>query len=139
MGRHLAIQDDVAQLDLAVFPACWSRDLSGSTSPLPCLPPRLSAWDPLAAPSLDHCSTSKHPGRPRGAMKHFSMTCTAMEVSLLRGHSAIPLPSEMPHPGFVRVATGTRHHRTLRASAHPEQDQLQGVSDQAAPLYSHQQ
>src|SRR6266851_3443950 len=84
MGGHLAIQGDLAQLDLAIFPACGSCDLSGSTGPLPGIHSCFSAWDTLAAPPLDHCSTSKHPGRPRGAMKRFSMTCIAMEVSLLR-------------------------------------------------------
>src|SRR5713101_3496889 len=73
MGGHLAIQGDLAQLDLAVFPACGSRDLSGSTGPLPGLHPRLSAWDTLAAPPLDHCSTSRHQDRSRGAMNHFSI------------------------------------------------------------------
>ncbi|SRR6266446_4178574 len=64
---------------------------------------------------------------------------TGRLISLFSIRSEDTATSEMPHPGFVRVAIDTRHHRTLRASAHPEQDQPQGVSDQAAPLYSHQQ
>ena len=74
MGGHLAIQGDLAQLDLAVFPACGSRDLSGSTGPLPGIHSCFSAWNTFATASLDHSSPSRHPGRPRGAMKRCSTT-----------------------------------------------------------------
>src|SRR5260370_22280545 len=88
MGGHLAIQGDLAQLDLAVFPACGSRDLSGSTGPVPGIHSCFSAGDALATAPLDHGAASKHVGRSRGAMKRFSMICTVTEVSRLpRGFS----------------------------------------------------
>src|SRR5258708_11964785 len=72
MGGHLAIQGDLAQLDLAVFPACGSRDLSGSTDPLPGIHSCFSAWNTFATASLDHSSPSRHRDRSCGVVKRCS-------------------------------------------------------------------
>src|SRR5215472_6379009 len=102
MGGHLAIQGDLAQLDLAVLPACGSRHLSGSTGPVPGIHPRLSAWNTLATASLDHSSPSRHQDRSCGGVKRCtdaqdSVTRSQESMVLMLARSRLLLGPALPH------------------------------------------